>query len=123
MKQEDPHITEEPRASSESAIPRNLPVLPLRDVVIFPTMQYPVMVGRVSSLRAATFAMDHREMVFLCTQKSSSVEDPGKEDLFWDGTVGKIRQIQKLPNGLMKILVEGIVHHSHAPCPRSPHRR
>ena len=108
MKHEKNQAREEQNAPAGVPVPTTLPVLPLRDVVIFPTTQFPVMVGRISSLRAATYAMDHHRMVFLCAQKSSATEEPGKDDLYWEGTVGRITQIQKLPNGLMKILVEGI---------------
>ncbi|MFA6540808.1 MAG: endopeptidase La [Bacteroidota bacterium] len=90
-------------------IPRTLPVLPLRDVVIFPYMIFPVLVGRESSLRAANFALENGKFIFLVSQKDPSVEEPGKEDIYMEGTVAKIVQILKLPNNLMKILVDGTV--------------
>jgi ATP-dependent Lon protease len=108
MKAKEARLPSSPAAAPDAGIPPSLPVLPLRDVVIFPTTVYPVMVGRISSLKAATHAMDHGKTVLLCAQKSSVVEDPGTQDLYWDGTIARITQIQKLPNGLMKILVEGI---------------
>ena len=108
MKHKASQTSDERTVPPGDSIPATLPVLPLRDVVMFPTTQYPVMVGRVSSLRAATFAMDRHRMVFLCAQKSSLIEEPGRDDIYWEGTIGRITQIQKLPNGLMKILVEGI---------------
>ncbi len=83
------------------------PVLPLRDVVVFPNMIFPVLVGRDSSLRAAAEALSRDKYIFLVAQKSSSVDDPKAEDLFGAGTVAKIVQMLRLPNGLMKILVEG----------------
>ena len=90
-------------------IPQTLPVLPLRDVVIFPYMIFPVLVGRESSLRAANFALENSKYIFLVSQKDPSVEDPGKDDIYSEGTVAKIVQILKLPNNLMKILVDGAV--------------
>lgn len=97
---------------SIDTIPQSLPVLPLRDVVIFPHMIFPVLVGRESSLRAANFALENSKFIFLVAQKDSSVEDPDKEDIFVEGTVAKIVQILKLPNNLMKILVDGVVQGS-----------
>jgi len=90
-------------------IPERLPVLPLRDVVIYPYMIFPVLVGRESSLRAVNDALERDKFLFLVAQKSSITEEPGVEDIFHDGTVAKIIQILKLPNGLMKILVDGVM--------------
>ena len=90
-------------------IPERLPVLPLRDVVIYPYMIFPVLVGRESSLRAVNDALERDKYLFLVAQKSSITEEPGVEDIFHDGTVAKIIQILKLPNGLMKILVDGVL--------------
>ncbi len=91
------------------AIPARLPVLPLRDVVIYPYMIFPVLVGRESSLRAVNEALERDKFIFLVAQKSSVTEEPGVEDMYQEGTVAKIIQILKLPNGLMKILVDGVV--------------
>lgn len=90
-------------------IPHVLPVLPLRDNVIFPYMIFPVLVGREQSIKAANFALDGSKYIFLAAQKRSSVEEPTKEDIYNDGTIAKIIQILKLPNGLLKILVDGII--------------
>lgn len=90
-------------------IPKVLPVLPLRDNVIFPYMIFPVLVGRESSIRAANFALDGSKYIFLSAQKHASIEDPTKDDIYKEGTVAKIIQILKLPNGLLKILVDGII--------------
>jgi ATP-dependent Lon protease len=90
-------------------IPSRLPVLPLRDVVVFPYMIFPVLVGRESSLRAVNEALERNKYIFLAAQKSSVTEDPGMSDIHHNGTVAKIVQILKLPNGLMKILVDGLV--------------
>lgn len=90
-------------------LPDVLPVLPLRDIVIFPYMIFPVLVGREQSIRAANYASENTKYIFLSTQKKSSVEDPKENDIYTDGTIAKIVQILKLPNGLMKILVDGLI--------------
>ena len=94
---------------SIDVIPTTLPVLPLRDVVIFPHMIFPVLVGRETSLRAANHALENNKFIFLTAQKDPAVEDPGKDDIYPEGTIAKIIQILKLPNNLMKILVDGVV--------------
>ncbi len=91
------------------AIPTVLPVLPLRDVVVYPYMIFPVLVGRDSSLRAVNEALEHEKYIFLTAQKNSITEEPTTADIFTEGTIAKIVQILKLPNGLMKILVDGVV--------------
>jgi ATP-dependent Lon protease len=90
-------------------MPDILPILPLRDIVIFPYMIFPVLVGREQSIRAANYATEKTKYIFLSTQKKSNIEDPTKEDIYRDGTIAKIIQILKLPNGLMKILVDGLL--------------
>lgn len=90
-------------------IPPVLPILPLRDIVIFPYMIFPVLVGREQSIRAANFASETTKYIFLAAQKKSNIEDPKKEDIYLDGTIAKIVQILKLPNGLIKILVDGLL--------------
>ncbi len=87
--------------------PTVLPVLPLRDVVVYPSMVFPVLVGRESSLRAAAEALSRDKYILLVAQMNPGVDEPGQEDVFMDGTVAKIIQMLRLPNGLMKILVEG----------------
>jgi len=90
-------------------IPTTLPVLPLRDVVIFPYMIFPVLVGRESSLKAANEALERGKNIFLVAQKSAAIDEPTIDDIYQHGTVAKIIQMVKLPNGLMKILVDGVV--------------
>jgi len=90
------------------SIPEELPILPLRDIVIFPYMIFPVLVGREQSIKAANFAAEQSKFIFLSTQRKSAVEEPSKNDLYTEGTIAKIVQILKLPNGLMKILVDGL---------------
>ena len=93
---------------SPGHIPKRLPLLPLRDTVIFPYMLFPVLVGRESSLRAASAAVDQDKFIFLVAQKNPATEEPTINDVYGEGTIGKIVQTLKLPNGLMKILVDGI---------------
>jgi len=90
-------------------LPEILPILPLRDIVIFPYMIFPVLVGREQSIRAANYALDKTKYIFLSTQKKSGIEEPRREDVYTEGTIAKIVQILKLPNGLMKILVDGLL--------------
>jgi ATP-dependent Lon protease len=91
------------------SMPEVLPILPLRDIVIFPYMIFPVLVGREQSIKAANYALDNTRYIFLAAQKKSNIEDPKKDDIFLEGTIAKIVQILKLPNGLMKILVDGLL--------------
>ena len=90
-------------------IPDVLPILPLRDIVIFPYMIFPVLVGREQSIKAANYASENTKYIFLSAQMKSSIEDPKKDDIYRDGTIAKIVQILKLPNGLIKILVDGLL--------------
>ncbi|MBD3409124.1 MAG: endopeptidase La [Ignavibacteriales bacterium] len=91
------------------SVPETLPTLPLRDVVIFPYMIFPVLVGREHSINAANRAADGDKYIFLAAQKKSTVDAPGPDDIYLEGTVARIVQILKLPNGLMKILVDGLL--------------
>ena len=97
-------------------IPTRMPVIPLRDVVVFPSMVYPVLIGRESSLKAAMSSSEGHKYVFLATQKNALVDDPGPEQIYSNGTVAKIVQIVKIPNGLMKVLVDGVVQGAFERC-------
>jgi ATP-dependent Lon protease len=103
------HSTSNQSIETIEQIPSVLPILPLRDVVLFPYMIFPVLVGRESSLRSANEALERGKNIFLVAQKSSSIDEPTEEDIYREGTVAKILQMLKLPNGLMKILVDGVV--------------
>ena len=83
------------------------PILPLRDIVIFPNMIAPLFVGRLKSINALETVMEENKEIVLITQKKSSTEDPGSNDLFKMGTLGTILQMLKLPDGTVKVLVEG----------------
>lgn len=102
----------ESKIETVDSIPTTLPVLPLRDVVIFPYMIFPVLVGRESSLRAANFALENDKYIFLAAQQDPSIDEPGADDIYKEGVIAKIIQILKLPNGLLKILVDGTVQAS-----------
>ncbi|MCX8664336.1 MULTISPECIES: endopeptidase La [unclassified Gilliamella] len=85
-----------------------MPILPLRDVVVFPHMVIPLFVGRNKSIRCLESAMDMDKQVFLVTQKNPSQDDPDIEDLYETGTVANILQLLQLPDGTVKVLVEGV---------------
>ncbi len=85
-----------------------LPVLPLRDIVVFPNMVAPLFVGRAQSVNALNHVMTGDKKIFLLSQKNSKVDNPNKENLYSFGTVAKIIQLLKLPDGTLKVLVEGI---------------
>ena len=85
-----------------------IPVLPLRDIVVFPNMVAPLFVGRDQSVNALNHVMKGDKKIFLLSQKNSKVDNPNKENLYSFGTVAKIIQLLKLPDGTLKVLVEGI---------------
>jgi len=84
------------------------PVLPLRDVVVYPHMVIPLFVGRDKSIKALEAAMEDDKKILLVAQKSAEVDDPAEEDLYDQGTVATILQMLKLPDGTVKVLVEGL---------------
>jgi ATP-dependent Lon protease len=84
-----------------------LPLLPLRDIVVFPHMVAPLFVGRPRSVNALSEAMNRDKTVFLSTQKKAGVDNPGEQDLSEIGTLGKVLQLLRLPDGTVKALVEG----------------
>ncbi len=90
-------------------IPEVLPVLPVRDTIIFPYMIFPVLVGREQSINAANFALESDKFIFITSQKDASIEEPKYDDLYREGTIARIIQVLKLPNGLLKILIDGII--------------
>lgn len=85
-----------------------IPVLPLRDVVVYPHMVIPLFVGREKSIHSLEAAMDHDKQVMLVAQKEASTDEPGVNDLFSVGTVASVIQMLKLPDGTVKVLVEGL---------------
>ena len=85
----------------------NLPLLPLRDIVVFPSMVLPLFVGRDKSITALNEVMKGEKKIILATQKNSEVDDPKKNDIFAYGCESNILQLLKLPDGTVKVLVEG----------------
>ena len=85
-----------------------LPLLPLRDIVVFPSMVIPLFVGRDKSISALNEVMKKDKKIILVTQKNSEIDDPKKTDIFMYGCEGSILQLLKLPDGTVKVLVEGI---------------
>jgi len=89
-------------------IPTTLPILPVRDIVIFPYMILPLFVGRDMSIKAIEKAMETNKLILLVSQKDVNIETPKKDDMYSVGTVGTILRMLKLPDGRLKILVQGI---------------
>jgi len=96
-----PEMNETPSASPQ------YPLLPLRDVVVFPHMVIPLFVGRPKSIKAMEMAMEAGKNILLVAQKSAAKDDPGPEDMYEIGCVSSILQMLKLPDGTVKVLVEG----------------
>ena len=83
------------------------PLLPLRDIVIFPSMVVPLFVGREKSIKALQEVMKSDKSIVLVTQKNSEIDDPESKDLYQYGCLSKVLQLLKLPDGTVKVLVEG----------------
>ena len=98
----------EESTNSNDLIIQTVPLLPLRDVVVFPHTVIPLFIGRKSSVNAITHAMEADKNIFLVTQKDESIEDPNNDDLHRVGTLATILQLLKLPDGTIKVLVEGV---------------
>ena len=92
----------------ETEIPEIIPVLPVRDIVVFPYMIIPLFVGREMSIKAIEQALAENRMILLLTQRDMSIENPTAADLYESGTVGMIMRMLKLPDGRVKILVQGL---------------
>ena len=95
------------RAEAEAAKGELLPVLPLRDIVVFPHMIVPLFVGREKSVRALEAVMKDDKQILLVAQKNATQDDPSADDIYRVGTVSTILQLLKLPDGTVKVLVEG----------------
>ena len=97
------------RYNTESIdVPQRLPIIPLRDVVVFPYMMYPLLIGREFTVNALQRAMVRGKLVLLIAQKRADIESPKREDLYDIGVVARILQVMKMPNGTLKVLVEGL---------------
>src|SRR4051812_35725251 len=85
-----------------------VPLLPLRGLLVYPTMVLHLDVGRDKSVQALEKAMMDDHIIFLTTQKEIAIDEPKKEDIYEIGTLSKIKQMLKLPNGTIRVLVEGL---------------
>jgi len=92
----------------KSASGELLPVLPLRDIVVFPHMIVPLFVGRDKSVRALDDVMKDDKKILLVAQKNAADDDPSSDEIYQVGTVATVLQLLKLPDGTVKVLVEGI---------------
>src|SRR3972149_3337186 len=84
-----------------------VPLIPLRDIIIFPYMVVPLFVGREKSIKALELAMGSDKSILLAAQKKATTEEPGSDDIYETGTRGTILQLLRLPDGTVKVLVEG----------------
>lgn len=91
-----------------SSIPEILPVLPLKDMVVFPYMMFPILAGRESTIAAVNSSVEKDKFILLVSQVDEKIEEPTFENLYKTGTVAKIIQVLRLPNGLIKVLVDGL---------------
>jgi ATP-dependent Lon protease len=99
----------ETKEEREIEVPTLLPILPVRDMVIFPYMILPLFVGREVSIKAIDHALAGNKLILLVTQKDLSIEEPTTDDLYTVGTVGTILRILKMPDGRLKVLVQGLM--------------
>src|SRR3981189_1421670 len=97
-----------PRALPQPGETRPYPVLPLRDIVVFPHMIVPLFVGREKSIRALEEVMKNDALIMLATQKNASDDDPTPDSIYETGTLASVLQLLKLPDGTVKVLVEGL---------------
>lgn len=90
-------------------IPEVLPILPLRDIVIYPYMMFPILIGREPSINAVNAALRTHQFLFLSAQNNSSPESPKKTEIYIEGTIAKVVQTMRMPTGTLRILVDGLV--------------
>jgi len=100
-------MTNKPRPQLQPGETRAYPVLPLRDIVVFPHMIVPLFVGREKSIKALEEVMRSDTFILLATQKNASDDDPATDAIFETGTLASVLQLLKLPDGTVKVLVEG----------------
>lgn len=99
----------------------DMPILALRDVVVYPHMVIPLFVGREKSIQCLEVAMENNKQIFLVAQKDAGVDEPTTDDIYTTGTIATILQLLKLPDGTVKVLVEGIVRgHVQEYCQHEP---
>ena len=95
--------------NEEIMIPDQLPLLPVRDVVVYPYMILPLFVGREASIRAVNEALAKDRLIFLAAQREIADENPAPESIYPVGTIAMIMRMRKLPDGRVKILVQGLM--------------
>src|SRR5213592_1113644 len=100
--------TEENPIDEQVKVPDSLPVLPLRDIVIFPFMIVPLFVSRERSIKAVDQSLSENRLILLVSQKDTEQEEPGIGDLYKMGTVSIIMRMLKLPDGRLRILIQGL---------------
>ena len=106
---------------SPAQFPLELPIMPLREVVMFPRSIVPLFVGRDTSIKAIETALEQYDRrIFLVAQRDSSLTKPGNDDLFSVGTVSRILQLLRLPDGTIKVLFEGLSRASWNPADALP---
>src|SRR5438105_5264652 len=88
-------------------IPQTVPLLPLRELIVFPHQVYPIFVGRQKSIKALEAAEARKQPILLVAQKDAKVSDPGPDDIYAMGTLGVVVQLLRLPDGTVKALLEG----------------
>ncbi|MCK9582512.1 MAG: endopeptidase La [Endomicrobiales bacterium] len=102
-------VDRQTKTSKLEDIPNKLPLLPVRDLIVFPAMVVPLAVGRDKSIKALEEAMSGNRLIFLATQKQLQIEDPSPDDIYQIGTVADVLQLLKMPDGTLKVLVEGLL--------------
>ena len=101
------NITKKDSTEFEAGERFQYPLLPLRDVVVFPNMVVPLFVGREKSIKALEYVMSHEKEIFLSSQKDAKVDNPSRKDIYPCGTLGTVLQLLRLPDGTVKALIEG----------------
>ena len=96
-------------SDTELAVPRRLPVLPLRDVVVYPHMVVPLFVGRKPSILALENAMNVGKEILLVAQRSPEVDEPQAKDVYRVGTLATVLQMMKMPDNTVKVMVQGVL--------------
>ena len=96
------------RVEDQVDLPDRLPVIPLRDLVFFPYIVLPLLIGRQRSLAALDEARDRDDFVLLVTQRDAAIDEPGSDDLFRVGTVARVVQVSRLPDGTLRVVLEGL---------------
>jgi ATP-dependent Lon protease len=107
LKQEDEMMSDNEKYGDRVSVEMEIPLLPLRDVVVFPHMIVPLFVGRERSIAALESAMKDEKEIFMVAQKSAQKDDPVEDEIYRIGTIGIIIQLLRLPDGTVKVLVEG----------------